>query len=272
MVKVPKKTASSKSVKTKDDPGKYRAPALEKGLDVLELLVNEGRALTMNEICQLLGRSQGEMFRMVQVLQSRGFVKQDIEADGYRLTDRLFTMAMRQPVTRGLVEIALPHMRTLANVSGQSCHLALAALGEYFVVVARMESSEQLGFSVRVGFRQSLSVGASGIVLMAFQPQDVRDRWLENIDFSGKARGRDAYLKMCKEARAQGYVQVPSQFVSGVTDISAPLFRGSFAAGALTIPYIDHANAPMGEADVVKALVDHAALISGELIEGDSRT
>ena len=52
---------------------KYRAPALEKGLDILSLLAGERTPLTLSGICQRLERSQGEIFRMVQVLQARGY-------------------------------------------------------------------------------------------------------------------------------------------------------------------------------------------------------
>ena len=108
----------------------------------------ERSPLTLSAICQRLERSQGEIFRMVQVLQARGFVDQDPKTDGYFLTDLLFSMAMRQPSTQGLVEIAIPVMRSLVSDIGRSCHLALFSRGE-IVVVARMESMEQLGFSIR---------------------------------------------------------------------------------------------------------------------------
>ena len=55
-----------------DDPqdldanAKYRAPALEKGLDILRLLAGERTPMTVSTICQRLDRSQGEIFRMVQ--------------------------------------------------------------------------------------------------------------------------------------------------------------------------------------------------------------
>ena len=47
---------------------RYRAPALEKGLDVIELLAAEKSPLNLSAISQRLGRSSGELFRMLQVL------------------------------------------------------------------------------------------------------------------------------------------------------------------------------------------------------------
>lgn len=84
-------------------------------------------------------------------------------------------MAMRKPATQSLVEVAIPTMRTLASEIGQSCHLALHSRGD-IVVVARMESQEQIGFTVRPGYRHSIMKTVSGLILFAFQPDDVRAR------------------------------------------------------------------------------------------------
>ena len=106
------------------DPHRYRAPALEKGLDILELLVAEHSDLSLSNIAQKLGRSTGELFRMIQVLERRGFVEQSRESGAYRLSGRLLSLGMDQPMVKTLVEIALPHMRQLSLEIGQSCHLA----------------------------------------------------------------------------------------------------------------------------------------------------
>jgi len=52
----------------------YTAPALEKGLDILELLAGEGGGLLQNAIAQRLSRSATELFRMLSVLERRGYV------------------------------------------------------------------------------------------------------------------------------------------------------------------------------------------------------
>lgn len=252
------------------DDRRYRAPALEKGLDILELLSTTNRPLTLSAIVGLLGRSHGELFRMVQVLQFRGYLEQDPSNDGYRLTDRLFSLGMQQPRTRSLIEVALPFMRELAMAAGQSCHLALHSRGE-MVVVARMESSEQLGFSVRVGYRRPLSQAASGAVLYAFQPADVRERWEAMFDPRLTRAELAAFRAHADEVRQREVERTPSQFVEGVTDLSAPVMRGGTAAAALTMPYLHKLGPGMSEDDAAAAVVAAAARISEQLVEGDSR-
>ena len=43
---------------------KYSAPALSKGLDILELLAEQSSGLKKNEIAFALGRSVSELYRM----------------------------------------------------------------------------------------------------------------------------------------------------------------------------------------------------------------
>jgi DNA-binding IclR family transcriptional regulator len=251
------------------DP-RYRAPALEKGLDILELLAAAPRPLTLTAIVNSLERSHGELFRMVQVLEHRGYIEQDPADDGYRLTDRLFSLGMQQPRTANLIEAALPVMRQLALEVGQSCHLALHTRGQ-MVVVARMESGEQLGFSVRVGYRRPLPQSASGMVLYAFQPEDVRRRW-EGMFDPPLSDADLAKLRAHADEIADRHVeQTQSPFVAGVTDISAPVMRGGTAAAALTVPFLKKLQPSISPRETAVLVRQSADRISEQLVEGDSR-
>jgi DNA-binding IclR family transcriptional regulator len=243
---------------------------LEKGLDILQLLAEEPRPLPLGAIVQRLGRSHGELFRMVQVLQFRGFIEQDPETDGFYLTDLLFAMAMRQPRTQSLVEVALPVMRQISGAAGQSCHLAIHSHGD-IIIIARMESSEQIGFSVRIGYRKPIAETVSGTVLYAFQPQDIRKSWRKFVlEHSTKEHMRELEER-ADLVRRRGHETAHSSFVTGVTDISAPIIRGDRAVAALTMPYLKTFSPRMSQKDATAAIVAAAKEISGKLPDGDSR-
>lgn len=250
------------------DDRRYRAPALEKGLDILELLAGCATPLTLTQIVQRLGRSHGELFRMVQVLEYRGYLTTEAGGEGYSLSDRLFSLGMNQPRTRYLIEVALPEMRRLAQDIGQSCHVAVHTMGD-MVVVARMESAEQLGFSVRVGYRRPLWQAASGAVLYAFQPADVRARWEELLDPAPDAATLAAFRAHADEVRQRAVECTPSRFVGGVTDISAPILRSGAAAAALTMPYLAKLGGPDAIDAAAAAVQAAAARISAQLVDDD---
>lgn len=220
-----------------DAERKYKAPALEKGLDVLELLARAGSPMTTSQIAASLGRSVSELFRMVLALESRGYIVPAEGRDGYILSNKLFALGIARAPTKTLIELALPAMALLARDIGQSCHMAIAS-GSQIVVIGRIENPGDLGFSVRVGYRRPLIKAASGLALYGFQsPQtqaDMRTQLLTTAD----ERAVDAFVARADAAREQGFVRTPSDFIDGVTDLSAPLLGNNGAIAALTVPFV----------------------------------
>jgi DNA-binding IclR family transcriptional regulator len=263
--------ARTKRLSTSSENGqRYRAPALEKGLDILELIARQQAPISLPAIVKALGRSTGELFRMIQVLQFRGFIEQSVDGTGHQLTGRLLALAMNQPSVKGLIEIALPRMRLLAIETGQSCHLTMHSQGQ-IVVVARVESSAEMGFSVRVGHRRALPETVSGTVLYAFQTERTRERWEELFDNSIPAGDLESFKQRASRAHDVGWARARSTFVTGVTDISAPVLRGHEAAAALTIPFVQFVKTKRTLDDCLSLLVTAAREISGGLLLSDAR-
>src|SRR3546814_19451522 len=107
-------------------------------------------------------------------------------------------------------------------------------------VISLVLSGEQLGCSLRVGYRRALHESASGAVLYAFQPPAIQERWERLID-PPLPKAALAAFRVHTRAIAKRQVELtPSRFVAGITDISAPVMRGRPAAAAPEGPYIQH--------------------------------
>src|SRR4051812_24910425 len=96
----------------------YAAPALEKGLDILELLAGSEQAMTTGQIAEALGRSKNEIFPRVFVLEDRTYLMRDAATDLLSLSNRLFQMGLRTPRSRQLTEVAIPAMESLSERIG----------------------------------------------------------------------------------------------------------------------------------------------------------
>jgi DNA-binding IclR family transcriptional regulator len=246
-----------------DEEPKYSAPALEKGLDVLELLAARGVPLTMSQIAAELGRSVSELFRMVDALVRRGYVAAAESGDGFELTNKLFALGLARAPAKSLLELALPEMRKLTRVIGQSCHMAVAS-EEQMVVVARIEAPGNQGYSVRVGYRRPLIAATSGLVLYAFQPESVRAEWRTRLAPSVSTKVWKAFDERAATARAQKYVRADSDVTRHIVDLSAPIMSPEGVAAALTCPYIETPQA-LSIKDTVAAIRETAAEIAGKL-------
>ena len=266
MPRKPNGTVAKKAPRSEASARKYRAPALEKGLDVLELLAAEKAPLNLSTISERLGRSAGELFRMLQVLEYKGFITLSENGAGYVLTNKLFALGMAQAPVRSLLEVALPVMRRLSHTIGQSCHIAVAS-EDQIVVVARIERPGDLGFSVRVGYRREIARATSGLVLFAFQNDEIRRLWLRRCGLKGKAA--DEFVTRAEAVRTRGYHQAASHFVQGIVDLSAPVLRGESAVAALTIPFVHSTPLVAPKETAIAQVREAAASIAKELALGD---
>lgn len=243
---------------------RYEAPALEKGLDILELLAGTTTAMTLSRISEAVGRSRSEMYRVLHVLERRHYVERQPDDDRYTLTNRLFLLGMERPAVKGLLELALPMMHKLSEEIQQSCHLVVPS-DQYMVVIARVESPYDLGLVVRIGHRRPLLEATSGIVIVAFQPETVRAHWLQKYGGTARRPGRSNLMETLTTIREQGYAAIPSTVVPGVTDLSAPVLIDSTAVAALAVPYMDLAGMRMSQEEIIKTLRATAREISGKL-------
>src|ERR1700682_5204283 len=154
---------------------RYTAPALEKGLDILELLASVSEAMTHSEIASRLGRTLTEVFRMLVCLEERGYISRTGADERYQLTLKLFEIIHQHHPLQRLITRARPLVQRVANDPGQSCHLAMLNHAEV-VVVAQFDAPGNMGFSVRLGANIDLLNTASGHVILAFQSDEVRAR------------------------------------------------------------------------------------------------
>lgn len=149
----------------------YRSPAVEKALDVLELLAESPEPLTQSQVAEAAGRSVGQVFRVLATLERRGFIVRE-RSGGYLLSTRLFDLAHRHEPLRGLRAAALPVMHDLADQVRQSCNLAVLD-GDRVRVIAQVESPADFGYRVRVGALFDAASTATGEVLRG-APETVR--------------------------------------------------------------------------------------------------
>lgn len=214
----------------------YRAPALEKGLEILELLATQSEPLSKKQIAEKLNRSINEIFRMLSVLMERQYIECDSDTSCYSLTLKMFALSNQHPPIAQLLKRANPLMEELCHKVNQSCHLCCYKNGE-LVVIARQESPYKMGFSLRLGSLIDICSSGSGIVLLSFSEEKQRKEILKH-SHSTEEEVTHA-LSRIKETVEQGFYIGESPQISGVTNISVPIFGalGEMLA-VITVPYM----------------------------------
>jgi len=221
-----------------EDLDKYRAPALDKGLDIIELLAATEEGLSQAEIAKSLDRSPNEIYRMLDRLVRRDYVRRT-SADRYELTLKLFELAHMTPPIRRLVSQATPVIRRFARNAEQAVHLVIHDRN-ILVVVAQVDGPGYWNVSIRVGSRIGMVNTGSGHVFLAFASDEERALMLEDQTERKREKLSPQLLARFNRVRAQGYEIMESQQVASVTNLSIPIFGplGSVIA-ALTCPFTE---------------------------------
>lgn len=245
----------------------YSAPALEKGLDILELLAAEDEPLTARQISERLGRSKSEIFRMVYVLVDRGYLHRDPGTDRLSLSNQLFELGMRTPRSRTLVEVAYPTMERLADSVGHASHLVVISHGET-VVIACAAARRHFNFTMQLGYGNPATEAVSGRTIIAFQPLEKRNAMIqESFARLETQPPLDQLNEQLDGIAAAGLVIAASHHLVGVTDICAPILdRSNTAIAAIAVPCLQSVDVDWNFEAIGEKLVAACREISTALL------
>lgn len=231
-----------------DSDDRYRAPALDKGLDILELLATQPHGLTRAEIVKEMDRSASEIYRMLERLVARQYVMRTLSGDRYALSLKLFALANMHPPLSRLINQALPVMDEFTRKAEQSCHMGVYDRGNV-LISAQVNSPSGWSFAVQRGARVGLVDTASGHLLLAYADEGQFTRMLaEHTPLDGEVPITLEQLQQTLAAiRAQGYLERESAQTLGVVDISFPILGpDNTALATLTCPYIRRIDRHVG--------------------------
>ncbi|WP_022884893.1 IclR family transcriptional regulator [Glaciibacter superstes] len=238
----------------------YAVPALDKALDILELLAGHAGGLGQAQVAEAVGRTVGEIFRVLQTLERRGFILRERQSGLYVLSTRMLELANQHPPLRGLVQAASDPMRRFAQETRQSCNLSTLE-STVVRVIAHAESPADFGFRVRVGAGFPAASTSTGIVLLAFAEPDTLDFARAEL----AVHGTDLVVldERIAAARERGWASDPDPRQEGILDIVYPVFgRSPHAVAAFTVPYLATSYSEVDAGDVLTRAAGTAAEIS----------
>lgn len=243
-----------------DEKAAYAAPALEKGLDILELLADTGEPLSTRVIAERLQRSKSEIFRMVFVLQQRGYLEREPGTDRLGLSRRLFDLGIRTPGGKQLTSVVLPLMERFSEESGQAAHLVVLSRAQT-VVLATTAGHLDASVIVRPGYGRPALDANSGLLILAFQSEARRRGLMREAPVEIRQRLDEPETQAAlSEVRALGHRIAPSRDILAVTDIACPVIGpAGHAEAAILVPCLQRHGVETDESAILLALKACAA-------------
>jgi DNA-binding IclR family transcriptional regulator len=147
--------------------------------DVLLAFADGSAVLGVSEVARRLRLSKAVVYRILRSLASRELLAYDEGRRAYRLGPAAAMLGARALSEHDLRRVALPVLRRLQQVSGETATVS-ELIGTSRVYLDQVPSLKEIKMTVELGRPFPLHAGASGRVILAFSPPDLREAILED--------------------------------------------------------------------------------------------
>lgn len=204
------------------------APMVERAFRLLDLLATSEAGYSLSELARLLGMSKGSAHGLLKTLETGGVVEVDSERR-YTLGPRVYNLTQAYIRHSGLRRFALPAMRRLAALSGETVFLGQIEPDGARIIerVDEPGGRAALRVSARRGDRVSLLAGAIGRVALADWPPARREEYLRKQTlphFTARSlTDPAAYLAAVEETARTGVGVDREEYLTGVNAVAAAI-------------------------------------------------
>jgi IclR family KDG regulon transcriptional repressor len=244
--------------------------SLQKGLDILCCFNFDDEALSAQTISHRLNIPLSTTYRYLETLEERGFLTKVNDSKNYKLGFTAFQLGNIIAIQLRLVNIALPHMKSLALLSGETVFLSIIS-GWRTLVLETVETRTRIKLSVDRGSTLPLYAGAPSKILLAYQKESFIDSLFQKVILTKYTENTPTDPMAIREElltiREQGFAFSYQEVDLGACAIAAPIRDGkgnviACIAAAGPRERFSEENKPR----LIQMVKDTASRISHELV------
>ncbi len=203
----------------------YQVSSLEKGIKILELLV-EKRALTVTQVAEHLDMNRAGSHRFLATLRDLGYVEKN-EDKRYQPTFRIMEMGMKVADRFEIRQEARKFMQELSTAFKETVNLGFWD-GKDILHLDKIDCLEILRIDASIGSKAPAYCTALGKAILAHLPQKELNAYLSRIrlvvhgpkTIVSKKRLREELEKTCQ----RGYAVDDEELTEGLRCVAAPVF------------------------------------------------
>jgi DNA-binding IclR family transcriptional regulator len=214
---------------------------LAKAVAVLDALAEEGEA-TPARLAELTGEPRSSVYRLLASLQELGLIEPGRRRGTYLLGLKLFRLGSTVVSRFDERQAALPVMERIHAETGETIFLCVRR-GDDAVCIERIDGARINLLALSLGGSLPLHVGGAARALLAFEPPDSWDDYLERASLEPLTRNtpstREALIEELRATRERGYAISDEDVTPGVAAVGAPIFdhtgavRAALSAGGM---------------------------------------
>jgi IclR family acetate operon transcriptional repressor len=219
------RSSADREDRAQDEKAGDSVRAVDRALDILLAFKPQDGALTVSELLRRVELSRPTLYRLLRTLQRKQFLIASGDPQRFRLGPAVAQLSHVWTAGLDLGAAAEPMMRRLRDETGETVALFVPE-GASRLCIAEIPSNQALSFRRGVGYRERLTVGASGKAILAYMPA-ARPK----VDLEPRKYARE--LAQIKE---RGFAISRDELIQGAVAVSAPFFDGAGrVAGSLSV-------------------------------------
>ncbi|MGB8296906.1 MAG: IclR family transcriptional regulator [Polyangia bacterium] len=246
----------------------YRIPNLARACHVLRLFAASDEYMSSSAVARQLKMPRTTVLRILHTLAAERL----LQRHGFDFTaSPELRMGLRSMADTAMRTAAVPVLKELSQVTGETAYLALLA-GDKVVVVETCDS----GHAPRVGSGtrapMDLHCSACGKVFLAFGPRASLDGVLGSAPLPARTQRTlttaDALSTECRRIVGQGYAVDDQEYEEGVRSLAAPVWAsGGMLAAAIGVSASAATFAQQRASDIAVVVLQAAKKLASTLAE-----
>jgi IclR family acetate operon transcriptional repressor len=206
--------------------------SVDRALSILEAVSRSGEPVPLRQLTELLGIDPSNVFRLANTLKRRGFLANPNSRKSYVLGPSVWRLFREYNWSRMLIGICSEPVRTLADRTGETAHLAVReGLQVFFIDHQHASTRQGIMAAGQAGEFFPLHCTAHGKALLA----DLGVAELKGLYGSSPLKRYTArtivsipqLARACAAIQTTGYAVDDAEYLEEVRCVAAPLRDGS---------------------------------------------
>lgn len=200
--------------------------SLVKAANVLDILKNENRELTIAEISEFLNIPPSTAHRILSTLIDVGYVSKDERTHLYGLGPALIPLGIKASSKLDPQAVGKLVLEKLSDLTREDSYFIIKS-GDKGLLLSKAEGKHSLKIVENFGIEIDLHKGAIRKTILAFQSDDYINYYLKRdlSDYLNSPVDKDQLKKELMQIKNQKISVSDSEYIDSVIGIGAPVFN-----------------------------------------------
>lgn len=209
----------------------YPISSVVRALKVLKLFDQEHREMSLTDISQRAGITKSSVLRILDSLESEGFVRRNAESKKYILGIELFKLGNNGYQFADFKSLTYLIVKKIVDETGLMAHIGIVDDFQILVIskIWPLNGSDAMALISVVGGVVPAHCTGVGKVLLAYSDPKTRDEILDRCQFESYTpntiTSRKVLEKELQQVRVQGYAQNNGEHESYIRCTTYPIFN-----------------------------------------------